>query len=531
MLAAKVALCAKALTIASADAEWFDRLQLYYGLTTVIAAVTGFLLAASFALDDELVGTRMFWATRPISGLRLLAAKSIGLALFFVAVPVLVWVPWWLYCGCGAWELFKGAAEVGIAHGLATLMALLVSALTGKSSRFLLLLLSVLLLSLLAGILAAGRTFARPLVSPDVLLAREILVLLLCGSGVLGAIWLQYRMRRTAWSTALVVAWVGLGIWAFKAWPLAFTQSWRGETWSDAGLESVDARWVSLVRSTTNDRVQVAPGYARFELKFQVRNVPETVRLSSGQARVSLFWPDGKKIVQDPRLRTAEPTWIARSKLGVGADIRETDTETKAFTEMRISEFRAKRGFNEKPRAPDGAPYIELTGDIYLPLELANRLGGEVPKSNADVRLDFRRPALHLETPLVVGAEAAGDGARVCVLADITPPKDKNPHAERSYSVAHYEAARDNWLNVVFQRGTGAMNVRTSRSRSGNSPFGLLAPFAWETLSLQVPRVRRGDVWVPAPGADEVPTLVVASYEGITRAQRQCVLTNEPPSR
>lgn len=532
MLVAKIALCAKALTSASADAEWFERLQLYYGLTAAIASVTGFLLAASFALDDELVGSRMFWSTRPISGLRLLAAKSIGLVLFFVAVPVLVWVPWWLYCGSGVRELYVAAMMMVLTHGVPTLLALLVSALTGKSSRFLLLLLSALLLSMVTGLLSTGRTFALSPEPIDVALARDIMALLLCAGGVFGAIGLQYRTRRTGWSTLVLVVGFGLGIWALKAWPWAFTQTWRGETKSDVGVEAVELRLVSLSRPTETSQLSLPPDLARLRLKFNARGVPEEVRFSSGRARVTLTFPDGSYVVQETRLRSTAPEWIARSTLGVGPDIQLTDPETKAFVQQRIAEAKAKRGATEVPQVGVASPSIELTGDLIVLLTQAERFERERPDCRAEVELGFRRPVVQLETPLMVDAEAAGRGARVRVVADLLASKLKDVSNEESYAVVHYDAVHESWLNAIYQRSSGAMTVRSGPRIVGKGPFFVhLAPFSREIVTHQRPKVRRGEAWVLAPGADEVPTLVVASYEGNLDAQRQCVLPAEQGSR
>lgn len=533
LLAAKVALCAKALTIASADAEWFDRLQLYYGLTTVIAAVTGFLLAASFALDDELVGTRMFWATRPISGLRLLAAKSIGLALFFVAVPVLVWVPWWLYCGSGAWELYQSVAILGFTHGLPVLLALLVSALTGKSSRFLLLLLSAVLLFMLTSLFGAARIFIAPSVPTDVALARDIMAMLFWAGSVFGAIWFQYRTRRAAWSTAIVVTGIGLGIWALEVWPWAFTQAWRGENRSDASVEAVEVRWISLHWPTTTSNRAVAPGFARLQATFQVRGISEKLRLRGGRARLTLTWPDGTRNVQEVGLMSAEPDWVARSLLDIGPDIQLTDPETNAFREQRIAEAKAKREKGELPPSSDAGSFVVLTGDLIVPFSQAERLDRERPVCHADVRLDFRRTIVQLEIPLAVGAEAAGRGARVRVVADLYERRLKpvTPNVYGSYAVVHYDAVRETWLNIAFLRQCGAMSVQSGGRSVRRTLIPMLTPFARETLVLKRPLLRRGDEWEPAPCSEETPRLAVASYEGLVHAQRQCTLTSEQPSR
>lgn len=48
---------------------------------------------------DSAASSKAFWLSRPISGGRLLRAKLCFLGLIFLVLPVVLTLPWWLYCG------------------------------------------------------------------------------------------------------------------------------------------------------------------------------------------------------------------------------------------------------------------------------------------------------------------------------------------------------------------------------------------------------------------------------------------------
>ena len=74
--------------------EWFGRLGLYGNLFFALDLIVTYVLVAMLIHDDPLVGSRVFWLTRPISGARLLGAKLLGIVLMFGVLPVLIWLPW-----------------------------------------------------------------------------------------------------------------------------------------------------------------------------------------------------------------------------------------------------------------------------------------------------------------------------------------------------------------------------------------------------------------------------------------------------
>lgn len=523
LLLAKVAICASVFSPASADAEWFERMQVVYGTATVIAGVTGFLLAASFALDDELVGSNMFWATRPISGLRLLAAKVAGALLLFMIVPVVVWLPWWLWCGSGVRELWVNGVFVLFAQGIVTGLAVLIAALTGRSSRFLLLLLSALLGCLLIGLIGGGRRYLIPPAPEAVLLMRNIIGASLWAVTLVAVLGHQYRTRRTLVSCLLAVGGVGLGIGAFQAWPWALTNSWKGEISSDVGTEAVQVEFASAFIPTTAARVAVLPGYERLSVTFRVRQVPAELRLLGGRTQLTLRWPDGERFVGEVRLNSSEPKWIARAALGIKPSPAQSDPETRAYQQQLIDQARARKNELAKADAPPDW-FIELKGDLIIPRALAGRFSQEHPECSADVRLSFTRPQVRIEVPLAVGARGAGDGVRVEVVGEqpATPGAPKPDSAQ--FTVVSFVSRSESVLYASLQRASGAMQVQEGTPDTGRlgAKFSRLDR---RQVWLRLPTVRRGEAWAPAPGSDGPLTLAVATYEsGRLHAHRQCAL-------
>jgi hypothetical protein len=72
------------------DAEQID--FVLFGLSLFTTALS----AAALVHQDAVTGSRAFWLTRPISGLRLLAAKTLTFTLALLLLPLVVQVGWWL---------------------------------------------------------------------------------------------------------------------------------------------------------------------------------------------------------------------------------------------------------------------------------------------------------------------------------------------------------------------------------------------------------------------------------------------------
>ena len=97
-----------------------------------------YLLAGAAILQDPPVGTRIFWMTRPISGGMLIRAKLVGIFVFLVLVPALVWLPWWVACGFGVFDLAAASVKMAELAFFAVAPAVILGAISGDGPRFML---------------------------------------------------------------------------------------------------------------------------------------------------------------------------------------------------------------------------------------------------------------------------------------------------------------------------------------------------------------------------------------------------------
>src|SRR6185369_10431409 len=87
-------------------------LQLASGILVFLQVTMGYVLVARWVHADALIGTSMFWPTRPISAARLLAAKLLGILPVFTLLPALLLLPWWLYCHFGWHEILWTSVDL-----------------------------------------------------------------------------------------------------------------------------------------------------------------------------------------------------------------------------------------------------------------------------------------------------------------------------------------------------------------------------------------------------------------------------------
>src|ERR1019366_679305 len=131
----------------------YGQLQILDAILFGLRVAIGYLMIAALMFDDPLVGSTAFWPTRPISGPRLLVAKLLGCLLVFGLLPVLVTLPWWLYCGYGIRQVWEASVDSFWSQATPLAVGFLIGALTGSVARF--------LVWTLVAIAAAGIAFAE----------------------------------------------------------------------------------------------------------------------------------------------------------------------------------------------------------------------------------------------------------------------------------------------------------------------------------------------------------------------------------
>jgi hypothetical protein len=117
--------------------ESLPRLKFFELLVFVVQLLTTYVFTATLVLEDSPVGTSTFWPTRPIAGVRLLAAKSLACALWFGALALLLSLPWWVAADVGQTELYWLSATVLCQQAGLVLSAFVVAAFAGTLEKFL----------------------------------------------------------------------------------------------------------------------------------------------------------------------------------------------------------------------------------------------------------------------------------------------------------------------------------------------------------------------------------------------------------
>ena len=93
------------------------------------------LVVSNLVQEDSPVGSTSFWLSRPVSGWRLLAAKSILLALTLVIPTLLVEVSFLVLNGVTAHDIFRSIPETLIYSVFAVAILMMLAALTRSLSQ------------------------------------------------------------------------------------------------------------------------------------------------------------------------------------------------------------------------------------------------------------------------------------------------------------------------------------------------------------------------------------------------------------
>ncbi|MBA4138637.1 MAG: hypothetical protein C0518_15130 [Opitutus sp.] len=496
LVGAQLAVSGFALSDAARGEDWFERQQYTHTVFALMGAGVAFFLSAAIVMEDSLVGSRLFWSTRPISGLRLLAAKSFAVVALFVVIPILGSVPWWIACDMSVGMMLRSAGMLALVQLVIVGPAMALAAVTGTGATFgrtLLMLLATVVV--LAAVNGAGATVFRPGQPAGVIETRAALFLVCTGVLTVAINWIQFVTRRTKLSVAigvLGVAFMVLGLPGAK-WNFVTLNDRKDET---TGLRDVR---VELQSAQFERRNYTLPpmGYRRVHLALRVHEIPEDFRLLSGDVEIQLRWSDGQEVTQSTRLTVSGGLRMAsRRLLDLGPSVGETDRETAEFVEQQIA-LAKQRGLGWV-RPPEG----ELAHTALLvPEHLAQRLDTDSPSYRIRNSLRFSRATKLVEFPLLDDAAHARDGVRIRSLAagDLSRETDAQ-HTLRAVFVSAQPGSQEAPEFCVVQRSTGyASNLAR---RVGQTPAMDTAPFRRQVVEYGVPRVRRGDSWVPAPGSD-----------------------------
>jgi hypothetical protein len=173
------------------------------GLIIFDAALT-LLLAALLVQEDGVAGTAAFWRTRPISGLRLFAAKLTGAFLLLVVPAVLVAVPWWVLCGFGPAQVALAALEVVLFQVALLFVAFTAASVTNSIAR-------CLVWGILGGLVVVylggwwGSVLAKSAGGVGGPELAFIIIFIMLPLGAVVVVW-QYLTRRVAGGVTMLMA-------------------------------------------------------------------------------------------------------------------------------------------------------------------------------------------------------------------------------------------------------------------------------------------------------------------------------------
>jgi hypothetical protein len=410
------------------DLEGIDQLRWGNILITIFEFAIGYLLALRWVQADDLSGTRMFWVTRPISGGRLLAAKTMGLFLVFGLLPVLLWLPWWINCGLGLPEIGWLAIETFGWQLLLIAPALLIGSLTGDLGRAimwsLILVAAVLAWSILgqSNLTSANfRHFSRGFAG--IWFSRLWVAGALLVAGFLAIAAVQYHTRnvlRSMVRVSVLAVMVGL---VGRFWVLDFSDKVAGWGQPPAPvLEPGLAEHISL--SPKNARVspytyreRTAAGVENVHsliVSIEVNGLPEEMGLVGEHTAQALLWDDGQVIrIDQPRQSsTSRVDKVFRAKLALPAV--GPDPETVSWGRARLKKANAERATKGLPPLDD---YWGLVEDeqrkmrVYLsmPESQLARLKLQAPAYTAHLEASLVRPEIMQQVPLEPGTRGTGE--------------------------------------------------------------------------------------------------------------------------
>lgn len=391
LLAAKNELGAFMSAGAGVDAVQFEALGFWVYALAGFGALVNFVLVALLVQDDALVGTRMFWATRPIAGGRLLAAKLIGAALMFGVLPVVVSLRWWIVCGYDAKEIARAVVAMLDCQIVVVLPALVLAAITENVNRFL-----AGALAIAVGIeawtsviipwweMAGGR---RAQAMTGVITTQIGLVFLIGGAATIFVIAQQFLRRRLDRSSmALALATISIGaVMYFWSW------DWS-RMWSP--MKSISPQAAAITVAVTGAEIgeQVAVNY-------HFGGLPENSVLAARADHVWKF-PNGGEVV-------GRSGWSSTAWPGVA--------EWRALDLPHANENAMRDYVNAHPRRSSSAgDGLQLR--TWLNSEDLTRLSAVPGDYTAELAIQLTQPARWLELPLRAGEHRQREGFSVRIV-------------------------------------------------------------------------------------------------------------------
>ncbi len=397
----------------------FNDIQTFDLLLFAPRAAIGYLLVAALIFDDPLVGTTAFWPTRPISGARLMGAKLLAALLIFGLLPILVTLPWWLYCGYGGQQVLEASLDSLKFEAAPVAAGFMIAALTGTMAWFLawtLFAVTVVAMSFVLFIKpATTHLFFHGMdvpVDPSGLTeARLHTLYLLAVAGCAVVVALQFLTRRWVRTLILLAGMSGLLLAEAVWWPLVL----RGRSEEGGGFvatSAVDSAVAFHHEKGASLHIEQDPGAASGTIVFgnlEVKGAPPELLLRYGKPLFEWRWPDGSHAqALGTLLGETRPSPYQLQMAAPHKELPEAVWEQGWEYKMALK--------NGKPLAYEdyvrkNAPANHLW-DYYaeVPRPAALRMLSEPPECTIDVRGDVMKAQLSSEVPLASGSAWSGKG-------------------------------------------------------------------------------------------------------------------------
>ena len=198
------------------DPDTFQGIDYFLHCLTLVATALG---AATLVHLDPLTGGNNFWVTRPISGLRLVAAKTLTILLAFAVLPFALQIGWWKYHQFSLANILPQLPFTTLPFIVVAFAALACGLLTRSLPAFLLTAFTIVIAGI-ATLIVLSRV--HPITSSPESLTRQCLQIAILTSAVIACIVAQYLTRRARLtiSIAVTAALLCIATGTLWQWPL-----------------------------------------------------------------------------------------------------------------------------------------------------------------------------------------------------------------------------------------------------------------------------------------------------------------------
>lgn len=555
--------------------DWLLLEQIHDGLQ-LVQVVLGYGIILRMVHADGLIGPKIAWATRPISGGRLLLAKVAGALLIFGLLPLLLQLPWWLACHFELSVLVRTAGEV-LGWQLVLIAAgFLVGSLTEEAGQVLL---ATLLQVLLAGFfwMATLSVYAAPdpvKVAAQINVAQVFwtrLALALQGFSLVAMLIVGYRYMTRRWLRSLALAgcaYGGLILWGAYG-PVDDSMLLKDAEWG-ARLTAEEEAALTAVTLAIDGPASLASGQgtsadqAQRLLFYPMRAVglPKSLFVKNGSIAQQWTWSDGvthrgRGAVSAAGYRPSLTAALTVLRQELSLPLLGEDPETARWFEEWKQQSAARRDKENAERILSGIRSFNVSrllsgksregiyanGLFTMPLSLVEKARRMPPSYQAKVSCELARTEIVVAWPLrsttrgaarsyTVTARVTGDGdgaSRARLMVHITTTRPQvDEHRWYANSVARWLTAsnpayRRDIVYYFVNRVTGSIDPNLGRSGGKGGQMRICGVILNQELLRPSPyTVMRNGQWVDHdPQWEEHTSLVLMRDRAVTRIERE----------